>query len=200
MRLSNKTVNSFLSEPSIFPGQKGRAEALLKNRFRFICPLCRKELIMDATPVIHLHSPLYFLVRCACGYYRNILYETHETLGQVMHIKGKYFSETLREYKPMDIFHLNPDGFLMKPDEQDNLKPGDTILVFFRLKDKDKNKIARKAVVKKVLSSCVQAQFEQKGDEFAQEGMEKVHDRAIADFTFKTYINQKPLQAEQALS
>lgn len=128
-----------------------------KDQATVICPKCDFIRTVSALPYKDVKRTLK--VGCKCGHKFLCRIEYRKYFRKKVNLAGEYGNHKSGEQGDMLVEDLSLRGIGFTPVQPHRLKPEDTIIVTFRLDDRNKNEVKRKAVVKAVKDSFIGAEF-----------------------------------------
>jgi hypothetical protein len=119
-----------------------------ENMATFICPECEKPRTKDVTSFMGVQRHVRVKVKCPCGHMYSVQLERRRHYRKKVELRGVFMVEGEDREVPMKVINLSRSGLEFTVIGKPWLKPGEILMVDFRLDNKDQAKIQKKVRVK----------------------------------------------------
>jgi hypothetical protein len=131
----------------------------IENKAIFTCPRCTKSKTVDVSKIMFTTSKLNLKVKCPCGNIFPVILERRKFYRKDTNLKGVFILESNNKELPMTVTNISRSGLQFKSSTDTNLKLGDSVLIQFRLDDKFKSLIKKKAIIRRIEGMHIGVEF-----------------------------------------
>jgi hypothetical protein len=128
-----------------------------KDQATITCPKCSFIRTISALPYKDVKRALK--VGCKCGNKFLCRIEYRKYFRKKVNLAGEYGNPKTGEHGDMLVADLSMKGIGFPPVQPHQLKPEDTVIVTFKLDDRNKSEVKRKTTVRAVKGSFIGAEF-----------------------------------------
>jgi hypothetical protein len=162
-----EALNSKLELLSIESDERDIIRVVLNDEKEgmFICTNCKKFIIKDLKKFDNANNSNRLKVKCKCGHVFRAMVERRHSLRKSVNLVGRclYIDNFRKANKQIiKIRDISMTGLQYSVNNFPEYRVGDTIVVDFRLDNRERTKIQEKAEVKYICSEKVGIQFEEK--------------------------------------
>ena len=162
------TLNQELEPILIEPTEEDVIRVVLNDQKEgmFLCPACKKCISKDLSKVANVQTAVRIKCKCNCGHVFRAMIERRKSFRKSVNIVGMclYLDEYSHTNKQLiKILDISMTGLQISINSVPEFKVGDTVIVDFRLDDRDRTNIQEKATVLRTRSKTVGLKFESKG-------------------------------------
>ncbi len=130
-----------------------------ENKAILTCPKCTKAKTVDVASMVMDKKKLNIRVKCSCGNIFPVVLERRKFYRKKTKLSGIFMLEQDHEDNIMIVTNLSRFGLEFKSSDTDKLRVGDRIGVEFRLDDKSRSLIKKKAIIRRIDGSYVGVEF-----------------------------------------
>ena len=130
-----------------------------ENKANLVCPVCTKTRTVDVTKFLDIKANAKLKAKCPCGHSYSVILERRKFYRKEVNLAGVFKPDKSGREYPMKVINISRSGLRFSSSESRNLETGDRILVEFRLDDKAKSVIKKKAIVIVTKGSSVGVEF-----------------------------------------
>ncbi len=164
----HETLNSNL-EPLIIEKDENDIIRIVLNDQKeglFFCPACKNCIAKDLSKVANIKTAVRIKCKCKCGHVFRAMVERRQSFRKSVSLVGMclYLDGSGKTNKQLiKVLDVSMTGLQFSVNSLPDFKVGDTVIVDFRLDDRDRTKIQEKAIVLRIQSRTVGLKFESKG-------------------------------------
>ena len=163
-----ETLNSNLEPLIIEPDENDIIRIVLNDQKEgmFFCPSCRNCISKDLSKVADIKTAIRIKCKCKCGHVFRAMIERRQSFRKSVELVGMclYLDGNGKTNKQLiTILDVSMTGLQLSVNSLPEFKVGDTVIVDFRLDDRERTKIQEKATVLRIQSRTVGLNFEDKG-------------------------------------
>jgi hypothetical protein len=145
----------------------------------FVCPKCQKAMSMNVSIYKNIDEPIKITHWCSCGYSYTPLLERRRFHRKAVRLPGVCMLEREKAKRSMIVRDISRGGLKLELKDTAPVKLGDKLLVMFRLDDRPKTVIQKKATIRNVKGTFI-------GVEFYFGEADNKAEKAIVHYTFAT--------------
>lgn len=126
------------------------------------CPQCKKGKRVDVSRFKDVRQAVKIKVKCPCGHLFKVILERRKSFRKNVNFPGTY-THVLPDYREdkggITVKDLSRSGVKIKLNVKKEFKPGDILLVEFQLDDKQRSRIKKDAVIRKISDPYLGLEF-----------------------------------------
>ncbi len=130
-----------------------------ENKATFTCPACTKARTVDVTKFLESKASARVKAKCPCGHSYSVELERRKFYRKETKLPGVFKSDKNGKESPMTVTNISRSGLQFTTSESRYLEIEDRVAVEFRLDDKNKSLIKKKAIVRKIEGKFIGAEF-----------------------------------------
>lgn len=168
VRLMLDTLDQKL-EPSVLESDENEIIRVVLNDEKegmFLCPTCKERFIKDLSKVANIQKANRIKCKCQCGHVFRAMIERRQSFRKSVELVGAclYSDENGNARRQeIKIHDISMTGLQVSTNNSPRFKVGDTVLVDFRLDDRERTEIQESVTVLRIQSKMVGLKFEDKG-------------------------------------
>lgn len=151
------------------------------SRIKLVCPVCRKNTILDLSAYKKILEPVTIERKCQCGHIHTVILERRKFYRKDVDLPGLYSHRGETAKKTMTVVDLSRSGIRFEVPGPPDFSVGDRLDVEFRLDNVHKTLIKKDVWIRSISGR-------QSGAEFCSREMsnpyDKAYDMAIGFYTF----------------
>jgi hypothetical protein len=130
-----------------------------ENKATFTCPSCTKSRTVEVGKFLRVKASAKLKAKCPCGNSYTVVLERRKFYRKDTKLHGVFVPETTGKEIPMTVSNLSRSGLRFLTSQSSGLEIGARVTVEFRLDDKRRSLIKKKAIIKKVEDRAVGSEF-----------------------------------------
>ena len=163
-----ETLNSKLEPLIIEADEKPMNWVVLNDQKEgmFFCPSCKSYVIKDLSKVANVKTVIRIKCKCKCGHVFQAMVERRQSFRKSVNLVGMclYLDDQGQANKQLiKILDVSITGLQFSVNDSPEFKVGDTVIVNFKLDDRERTEIQEKAIVLRIGSRTVGLKFDSTG-------------------------------------
>ncbi len=130
-----------------------------ENKAIFTCPSCAKARTVEVSKFLGAKANAKLKAKCPCGHSYPVLLERRKYYRKETKLPGVFRLDKNGKESPMTVTNVSRSGLQFRTSESKNLEMEDLVALEFRLDDKNKSMVKKKAIVKKIEGNMIGAEF-----------------------------------------
>ena len=135
------------------------------NQFKFVCSQCGYTKRINTEKYFNLKKSLKISIKCKCGELETAYLERRNNTRKTSEFDGKFFHSDINaklNCGDIKVCNISADGmgFMVLENLNNSIKPGDDIIVKFRVNNMPRSLITKKASVINIQGNFLNVKFD----------------------------------------
>lgn len=134
------------------------------NQFKFVCSKCKYTKQINTEKFFNLKNSLKIRIKCKCGETETAYLERRNKTRKTSEFDGKFFHSDMNaklNCGDIKVQNISVDGmgFEVLENLNNSIKPGDDIIIKFRVNNMSRSLITKKASVRNIQGNFLNVKF-----------------------------------------